>query len=189
MAGERLGVWRGVIQGLSQAYEVQIVYGRNRPGDLLRYKYAPFPEVTVIDPPISRRADAPDDPIPHIYPTPDGEPPILCLFDPRADGWTRDQSIADTIMAWTASWLRFYEAWHATGVWMGGGASHDPITQPGVEEEVDPDLPAQASEPKDWRPMLLNGPARDVLTTYLLWKDRLQATGGSATATDASIAA
>ena len=29
--------------------------------------------------------------------------------------------IADTILPWTSLWLYFYELWHATGQWLGGG--------------------------------------------------------------------
>lgn len=123
----RLGIWRGFIQGLSHPYEVEIVDARNRDWDPFHYLYAPFPEVTVLSPSLSRRPEQPDVPIPHIYTDPDRDQPVLCLFDPRAKGWGPHQAIADSILVWTASWLRFYEAWHATGVWTGGGASHGPI--------------------------------------------------------------
>ncbi|SUW17010.1 hypothetical protein [Brevundimonas diminuta] len=140
IAGERLAIWRGRIQGLSRPYAVEIVYARNRHGDPFRYDYAPFPEVTVVDPPLEPRTDDPDDPIPHIYTDPARAQPVLCLFDPRAGGWSRDCAIADTILPWTASWLRFYEAWHATGVWMGGSAPHGPelLTAPAAREEETP---------------------------------------------------
>ena len=124
MAGKRLAIWRGAVQGLSHRYEVKVLYARNRRGDPFRYDYAWFPEVTVLDPPLCARADDPLDPIPHVYNDITSDQPILCLFDPRDDGWSRDQAIADTILVWTASWLRFYEAWHATGVWTGGSAPH-----------------------------------------------------------------
>jgi hypothetical protein len=124
IAGRRLGIWRGVVQGLSCPYQIEIVYARNRSGDPVRFDYAWFPEVTVLDPPICRRADNPGDPIPHVYVEEGRDKPVLCVFDPRAGGWKRDQAIADTILVWTASWLRFYEAWQATGIWTGGSAQH-----------------------------------------------------------------
>lgn len=167
IASERLGIWRGVVQGLSHPYTVEIVYARNRHGDPFRYAYAPFPEVTVLDPPLSRRFDDPNDPIPHVYIDPDRARPVLCLFDPRAKGWGRHEVIADTILAWTASWLRFYEAWHATGVWTGGGASHGPIACPPAAGREAEELPAPASEPHDRRRALLHSASPDVLNLFL----------------------
>lgn len=182
MAGKRLGIWRGMVQGLSQVYEIQIVYTRrNRESDLFRFAIAWFPEVTVISPRLQRRADAPERPIPHIYATGESEPDILCLFDPRADGWSRDQPIADTIIVWTASWLRFYEAWQATGIWHGGGASHDHLV-PGAEVGRDAALPLITRETNDRRPDLLNGVSEDVLINQLLWSERLSGPAQSAMA-------
>lgn len=163
IASERLGIWRGVVQGLSHPYTVEIVYARNRDGDPFRYGYAPFPEVTVRDPPLSRRTEDPDDPIPHVYIDPDRERPVLCLFDPRARGWGRHEAIADTILAWTASWLRFYEAWQATGVWTGGGAPHGPIERPPVEAREAEDRPAPEVEAHHWRRELLHSASTDAL--------------------------
>ena len=155
IAGKRIGIWRGTLQGLSHPYEVQVVYARNRRGDPFRYAYAWFPEVTVLDPPLSRRAQDPDDPLPHVYIDLDSDQPILCLFDPRADGWERDRAIADTILVWTASWLRFYEAWHATGIWTGGSAPHGPRALPTTTPAEDA-VPA-ISTPARHRPRELLG--------------------------------
>jgi hypothetical protein len=55
--------------------------------------------------------------LPHIFPG-DG----LCLHYPGE--WTRDMSIARTIIPWTSEWLFFYELWLLTGEWQGGG--HEP---------------------------------------------------------------
>lgn len=168
IVGKRLGIWRGTLQGLSHPYEVEIVYARNRPGDPFRYAYAWFPEVTVLDPPVSRRAEDPDDPIPHVYNDPDRDQPILCLFDPRADGWERDQAIADTILVWAAGWLRFYEAWQATGIWMGGSAPHGPRTLPApTRAEDDERRPVSAAPARRWRRELLGGVSDDALLAFL----------------------
>ena len=35
--------------------------------------------------------------------------------------------ISETIMPWLALWLFHYEAWHATGEWLGGG--QEPTTK------------------------------------------------------------
>ena len=163
IAGKRLGIWRGVIQGLSCPYEIEIIYARNRRGDPFRYAYAWFPEVTVLDPPVSRRAEDPDDPIPHVYNDPDHDQPILCLFDPRADGWGRHQAIADTILVWVAGWLRFYEAWQATGIWTGGSAPHGPMARPATAAVEDEPLPALASRMRQIRRELLSSVSVDAL--------------------------
>ncbi len=166
IAGKRLGIWRGTLRGLSHPYEIEIVYARNRSGDPFRYAYAWFPEVTVLDPPLSRRADDPDDPIPHVYNDPGCDQPVLCLFDPRADGWERNQAIADTILIWTASWLRFYEAWHATGIWTGGSAPHGPRTLP-ASTAIDDEAPAISTSVRHRRGELLGGVSAEALRAAL----------------------
>lgn len=167
IASERLGIWRGIVRGLSHPYTVEIVYARNRHGDPFRYAYAPFPEVTILDPPLLRRADDPGDPIPHVYIDPDREHPVLCLFDPRAKGWGRHEAIADTILPWTASWLRFYEAWHATGVWTGGGAPHAPIVRPPAGRGEAEDVPAPVAQAQNRRRALFLSASAEVLNLCL----------------------
>ena len=162
VAGIRLAIWRGTIQGLSHRYEVKVIYARNRRGDPFRYDYAWFPEVTVLDPPLCARADDPLDPIPHVYNDPTSDQPILCLFDPRDDGWSREQAIADTILVWTASWLRFYEAWHATGVWTGGSAPHGHRALPQSDRADDNILPPSAT-PSRRRQALFTSTCEDAL--------------------------
>lgn len=124
MASSRWGVWRGRLTPLSRTYEVQVSYWRPRDDDPYVMRHAWFPEVTILDPRLKRRPSAPDEAIPHIYTTDGAAFPVLCLFDPRDFGWGSHQTIADTILPWAAGWLRFYEIWHATGVWHGGGADH-----------------------------------------------------------------
>lgn len=162
IVGERLAIWRGKIQGLSHAYEVEITYARNRHGDAFRYDYAPFPEVTVLEPLLCARVDDPLDPIPHVYNFAGQDRPVLCLFDPRSGGWTRNQAIADTILVWTASWLRFYEAWHATGVWTGGSAPHGPRTLPASARDEEDGVP-RFEAPACRRPALLAGVCAEAL--------------------------
>ena len=38
--------------------------------------------------------------------------------------WRPDQKISEFIIPWIAVWLYFYEVWHITGEWLGGG--HEP---------------------------------------------------------------
>jgi hypothetical protein len=55
--------------------------------------------------------------IPHTFS--DGS---LCLHTPGQ--WQSDMTIAEYIVPCIAQWLFYYEAWLATGEWLGGGAEH-----------------------------------------------------------------
>lgn len=79
----------------------------------LNYKLGDCPKITILDPALRSRSD--QDRIPHTYSA--SEP---CLFRPGTD-WDSSQCIAATIIPWLAMWLSFYEIWHATGEWLGGG--------------------------------------------------------------------
>ncbi|MFG1635413.1 hypothetical protein ACGFKX_11315 [Pseudonocardia alni] len=45
-----------------------------------------------------------------------------CLY--YGDEWNDTKLLASTILPWASEWLQFYELWHATGVWLGGGVPH-----------------------------------------------------------------
>jgi hypothetical protein len=98
-------VWIGRVQPteLSCAYLIRVVYilGLN-------------PKVSVVDPPLRRRNAT--EKIPHLFP---GD--LLCLFHPDYREWLDSMFIADTIIPWAVLWLYYYEVWHATGEWYGGG--------------------------------------------------------------------
>lgn len=96
---------RGAIQptAISAVYEVEITHRGGR-----------SPEVRVLSPELERRVE--DEPIPHMY-----EQQRLCLYLPGENEWKPDDAIALTILPWSVLWLTFYEAWHATGEWLGGG--------------------------------------------------------------------
>jgi hypothetical protein len=79
----------------------------------LSYRDGENPTVKIIDPPLRCRQDQSE--IPHTY-----YPDEPCLFRPGID-WSREQSLATTIIPWLAAWLFYYEMWHATGEWLGGG--------------------------------------------------------------------
>ena len=98
-------IWDGTLQPSpsSPAYDVRIVYRKR--GD---------PKVRVLNPRLVPRA-------PHRYP--DG---TLCLYWPNVWRWTDDQSIALTIVVWTALWLQYYEIWKLLGVWMGPSSHEEP---------------------------------------------------------------
>jgi hypothetical protein len=72
------------------------------------------PEVRVLQPQLRRRD--PDEAIPHMY-----EQERLCLYLPGSGQWKPADPIAVTILPWASLWLYFYEVWHATGEWLGGG--------------------------------------------------------------------
>ena len=46
----------------------------------------------------------------------------LCLY--YGNQWDPGELIATTIVPWTSEWLEYYELWHATGLWLGGGVGH-----------------------------------------------------------------
>ena len=86
---------------------------------LVRIEYVPGVHLRawVDDPPL--RPQVKGGTIPHTYPG-----PRPCLFYPPNREWTESMSIADTFVPWLMTWLFFYEIWHATGEWLGGGVEH-----------------------------------------------------------------
>lgn len=98
-------IWIGNLQPspISEVYKVKI-----------EYIFKGIPKVWVIHPKLLTRRNG--ERIPHTY---SGN--RLCLYLPSNKEWTRNQSIASTIVPWTSLWLYHYEVWHATGEWLGGG--------------------------------------------------------------------
>ena len=116
----RLVRWEGRLRPLSQMYAVQIAFYRERKKGSAELPLVPY--VTVIDPPLRRRTEKPEEPIPHHYQNRNcPERPFLCLYDRAAREWHPRKSIAHTIVPWTIDWLACYEGWLATGEWTGGG--------------------------------------------------------------------
>jgi hypothetical protein len=103
--------WIGQVQPsmLSEIYTVRI-----------RYKLNHEPVIVVLSPALKKRGD---EQIHHIYA---GEEIPLCLYHRPYGEWHPGKYIADTIVPWTSLWLRYYETWHATGIWLGGGMPHKP---------------------------------------------------------------
>lgn len=60
---------------------------------------------------------------PHVYRSDDNS---LCLYWPKEWSWTPTASLAATIVPWSALWLYYYEAWLATGEWLGPSSPHGP---------------------------------------------------------------
>lgn len=81
-----------------------------------------MPKIWILDPELRRRTD--DEPIPHTY----GQK-RPCVFYPEWD-WSPSDYLGVTVIPWLAEWLFFYEIWHATGKWLGGGI-HPTITDEG----------------------------------------------------------
>lgn len=101
---------RGVLNG--RAHIVPSA-GCERYNFELTYRVGDFPKITIIDPALRRRPEG--EKVPHTYG--DDEP---CLFRPGID-WQGGNIIAFTVIPWLAAWLFYYEMWHATGKWFGGG--------------------------------------------------------------------
>lgn len=63
---------------------------------------------------------------PHIYDHSEGRTK-LCLFTPKNREWRKDMWLSETMVPWTAEWLRYYEMWLVDGSWQGGG-EHPEVT-------------------------------------------------------------
>jgi hypothetical protein len=98
--------WRGRLQPTQLSLEYAV-----------RIEYEPplYPRAFVDDPPLQRRPQEPDRPIPHVWSKPVIRP---CLF--KFHQWRPDLSIV-RIADWLVEWLFFYEIWQAVGEWKGGG--------------------------------------------------------------------
>lgn len=103
-------IWEGIVQPIGGAeYTIQIEYrfgGRYRP------------LVRVLRPQLQLREG--NSRIPHTFKT--GE---ICLH--MIAEWSSSMYIHETIIPWAVLWLYFYEAWLATGLWLGGG--HEPANE------------------------------------------------------------
>lgn len=113
-----------VCHGVIRPTEVSGVY-RVR----IEYRAKESPKVYVEDPPLRRRS--PEERIPHTY-----EQSRPCLFLPGAGEWRSDKYIAMTIVPWLSEWLFYYEVWHATGEWLGGGVHPQSPVEPDAIPEA-----------------------------------------------------
>jgi hypothetical protein len=96
--------WVGYLQPtvLSCHYKIKILHQLHR-----------SPAVYVLEPKLQAKSE---ESIPHTYP---GE--RLCLYHPKKLEWSQQMYVAQTIVPWTSLWLFYYERWHMTGDWLGGG--------------------------------------------------------------------
>ena len=57
--------------------------------------------------------------VPHMFP--DGS---LCLYYYKKHEFDYHYLWSETLIPWTSLWLYYYQVWHETGEWLGGGAKH-----------------------------------------------------------------
>ncbi|WP_338833319.1 hypothetical protein [Bradyrhizobium septentrionale] len=113
--------WDGAIRGAQKWYLVRVLW-------LADGSYKPY--LFLLDPPLRPRDGGTFDQIPHLLF--DNDNPAssgLCLFDPDGGEWSNRLLIADTTIPWAAEWLLYYELWHLTGEWQGGGVGHESIAE------------------------------------------------------------
>lgn len=108
-----------VVTGVVQPSPITLAYR-------FRLTYADYgiPRIYVISPPLTRRPQEPDTPIPHTYEWTNVGKERPCVFYPAGREWRPDMPLATSVMPWLLSWLVDYEIWHATGEWRGGGVPH-----------------------------------------------------------------
>ena len=85
----------------------------------IQYRVGREPVVTVVSPDLRPLEDG--TPVPHVYPG-----LVLCLFRPGRGEWGPHQLLTLTIVPWAMEWLYYYEAWHCTHEWLGGGEHPEP---------------------------------------------------------------
>ena len=113
---------------MSATYCVRIEYEAGEP-----------PDVRVLSPALVPRE--PGGALPHVYP---GD--RLCLYLPGGGEWTPGRPLAALLVPWASEWLFFYELWHATGEWLGGGVepqSRRPIRTSAVGPKASDDERAE----------------------------------------------
>lgn len=81
---------------------------------VLEYSLSMSPRIRIISPKLVRNSKG--EKIPHMY-----SQKYLCLFQPKYKEFKRADLISDTIIPWASLWLYYYELWHLTGNWLGGG--------------------------------------------------------------------
>jgi hypothetical protein len=92
----------------------------------IRYKAGGQPDVTVLSPKLICREG--EERIPHMF---SQERP--CLHFPPANEWTGEMSLGHAFIPWISLWLYYYELWHATGDWLGGGI--EPVEKGTIKHE------------------------------------------------------
>lgn len=84
----------------------------------LKYGLDWTPRVRIISPVLLKNSL--NEKIPHMY-----SQKLLCLYRLKYEEFTKSCLLSETIIPWTSMWLYYYEMWHVTGKWLGGG-EHPP---------------------------------------------------------------
>ena len=81
---------------------------------ILEYGTNSSPEVRIVSPKLIRNLAG--ERIPHMY-----LQKHICLYQPKYKEFRRSEFLSDTVIPWISLWLYYYELWHLTGKWLGGG--------------------------------------------------------------------
>lgn len=81
-------------------------------------KHGIAPQAFVLSPNLKGLAEG--EALPHVY-RHQGSSTKLCLYLPGSGEWSSEMLLAETFVAWTIEWLRFFELWLIDGEWRGGG--------------------------------------------------------------------
>jgi len=95
---------------------------------ILKYNLIDSPKTKIISPTLQKNNK--DEDIPHLYPSEN-----LCLYQPKYCEFSRTDFLCDTIIPWTSLWLYYYEVWHLTDEWLGGG-EHPTKLKPKINEKT-----------------------------------------------------
>ncbi len=80
----------------------------------LKYHFKSHVDVKILSPELIKNEKGEN--IPHMY-----NQESLCLFHPSFGEFKFSYLIANTVIPWISLWLYYYENWHTTGEWLGGG--------------------------------------------------------------------
>jgi len=80
----------------------------------LKYSVGVRPKIKITNPELKRNFK--NEKIPHVYAGNE-----LCLYYPQYKEFESKCKISDYIIPWISLWLYYYEIWHITGEWLGGG--------------------------------------------------------------------
>lgn len=103
-----------IIKGKLQPTPMSCVYHFK-----LKYYISQRPHIKITSPELKRNFK--NERIPHVY-----KENELCLYYPKYKEFDSKCRISDYIIPWISLWLYYYEIWHITGEWLGGGI-HPPI--------------------------------------------------------------
>lgn len=86
---------------------------------ILKYTLKGHPKIKIVSPQLKRNNKG--DSIPHMY-----SQKHLCLYRPKYKEFKKSDFLSDKIIPWISLWLYYYEQWHITGEWLGGGEHPNP---------------------------------------------------------------